>query len=270
MRSGDNGKTINNVKTFENFLTVQAIKEDPFSKGVFYAYIDGKLDIGAGLYKSEDSGFTWNKLPLALPPHIKTLPHKPDWIENELLSVTYGQIKNVCGTNQLLCLDPHHRGTLYFGEWTEGIYKVADDGKMIADISKGLPFHADTATALVDIKVDEYHKNVIYAGFIHEGLWRSSDGGVSWSKVFPGDASIFNASSIVISGEGERLFVACEPLYWSNCISGVFYSGDSGKSWKNLYDQEFGQVRWKGIAIDKSRKVLYGVSCGNGAFYYDL
>lgn len=60
---------------------------------------------------------------------------------------------------------------------------------------------------------------------------------------------------------------ASEYLHWSQSPSAIMYSNDKGKTFTNIYDGRFGAVRWKGIAIDKNTGTLYGVTCGNGAFY---
>lgn len=266
--SRDNGETFGVVKTFDNYLTVQAIKEDYHTPGVFYAYIDRYLEHGAGLYKSSDWGESWQRLNTELPEHIQTLPHYMNFVENELLSVTYGQQKNVCGTNQLLCVDPHRKGTLYFGAWTEGLFRVDNDGETWTDISDGLPFHNDSTSTLVDIKADEEVPGLLYAGFIREGLWRSFDYGDTWEKLFPLDNTLFNASSIAVGGfMKDELAVASEPLFWAPSESAVYISHNRGKTWENVYDNSFGALRWKAIGIDPSNGRLYGVTVGNGAFY---
>jgi photosystem II stability/assembly factor-like uncharacterized protein len=266
--SRDNGKSFGVVKEFTDSLTVQAIKEDPHTAGTFYAYIDRSLSKGAGLYKSTDWGEVWEKVNLELPSHIKSLPHHMNFIENELLSVTYGQQKNVVGTNQLLCIDPHLKGVIYFGEWTEGLFRTKDGGTTWQDISNGLPFHRDTTSVLVDIKGDTTNPGVLYAGFIREGLWKSTDYGDTWAKIFPLDDRIFNASTTAVGGfQSNEIVVASEPLFWSPGESAVYYSNDSGSTWLNIYDNRFGALRWKAIGIDPVKGTIYGVTCGNGAFY---
>jgi len=113
MRSEDDGKNFEIVQTFENGLTLQAIQEDIHNSGNFYAYIYRSIENGAGLYHSKDYGKTWERINLQLPEYINNLPYHEDWIENELLSVVYGQKKNVCGTNQLLCMDRTRPGTIF-------------------------------------------------------------------------------------------------------------------------------------------------------------
>lgn len=118
------------------------------------------------------------------------------------------------------------------------------------------------------IKADPKRPGRLYAGFIHEGLWRSKDYGKSWRKIFPLDNSIFNATSVAVGGpSGNELYVASEPLYWSRSPSAVYASFDNGSSWVNIYDKSLGALRWKGIDVDNRTGILYGVTNGNSAFY---
>ncbi|MFZ1978108.1 MAG: hypothetical protein WAV76_09150 [Bacteroidota bacterium] len=264
----DDGKHCKVVVHLKKGLFVQAIKEDPFHKGVFFAYIDGVVYDGAGLYKSVDWGGTWEKMKLPMLDNLKTLPVRKDFIESELLAVTAYQVKNICGTNQLLCIDPIRENTIYFGEANKGIFTTSDGGKSWRVIGESLPFRKDTASILNVIKADPKRPGWLYAGFIHEGLWRSKDYGKSWQKLFPSDNRIFNASAVAVGGRsGNEVYVASEPLYWSRSESAVYASFDSGQSWTNIYDKTLGALRWKGIDVDNKTGNLYGVTNGNSAFY---
>lgn len=267
-KSLDYGKTATMVMVFKEGLFVQAIREDLQNPGVFYAYVDGQIEDGAGIYKSSDYGDTWEFIAIDLPDYITQLPHKKNWIESELLSIVFNQVKNVCGTNQLLAIDPFQKNTLYVGEWTEGIFKTEDDGKSWTNISNNLPFQKDKASTLNVIVADSKNEGVLYAGFIREGLWRSSDRGKNWKKIYPTDDSIFNASTIIIGGlTPDEIYIASEPLYWSNSPSQIVYSSDAGKTWSHVYNGELGALRWKGIAINNKTGRLQGVTAGNGTFY---
>ncbi len=270
LRSKDNGSTVEVVLDLPGGLFVQALAEDCFEKGRFYAYIDGAIAEGAGLYKTMDWGETWSKMTLPFPKYIKALPYEKDWIEAELYSVVVYQIKNVCGTNQLLCVDPHERDILYIGEWTEGLFRTKDGGRTWKDISKDLPFKKKKSSVLNVIKADPVRSGYLYAGFIGEGLWKSEDYGDTWKKLFPAEDEVFNATSIEIGGMSEaEIYIASEPLYWSPCKSSIYYSKDEGRTWVDLYDASLGAIRWKGIAVEKSTGRIHAVSCGNGAFYAD-
>lgn len=261
------GDTTELIKSFEKAF-IQALKEDPFQPGTIYACVDGDLTENAGLYKTTDWGKRWQKLPLSLPAHLKTLPHNALFIENELLNIVIGQRKNVCSANQLLCMDPLQEHVFYMGEWTEGIFKTSDGGQTWNNISGNLPFHRDTASVLTVVKADKNRKGWIYAGFLREGLWRTKDGGQNWEKVYPLDSSVFNVNSVHIGGiNGNEIYIAGENLYWANCAVHVTYSGDNGCTWQNIYDTSLGALRIKGIDVDPVNGDIILATSGNGAFY---
>lgn len=270
IRSEETGKIPEVVHEFAQGSFVQALAEDPRKPGTFYAYIEGSIADGSGLYKSEDWGNTWLNLGIALPDHIRTLPHQKHWIEAKLLSVVVYQVKNVCGTNQLLCVDPHVDDVVYLGEWTEGIYKITDGGQTVTNLgTPELPFGRHKASVLTSIRADPKRPGVLYAGFIREGLWQSQDYGAFWQKMFPQTDQIFNASAVAIGGPtGNQIVVASEPLYWSQCKSAVWFSPDAGTSWQAIYDGTLGALRWKGIAIDNHTGTVHGCTCGNGCFNF--
>ncbi|MCU0513452.1 MAG: hypothetical protein MUE40_12895 [Anaerolineae bacterium] len=252
-------------------ISVHALAEDPFQAGRFYAYLDGILAYGAGIIRSDDRGETWTPLANPFPAHMARVPHQREWIENELLSVVIAQTKNVCGTGGLLVVDPHDAGTLYAGEWTEGIFRTRDGGASWARADAGLPFGRDRASVLNVLRADEQQPATLYAGFIREGVWRSTDGGATWQKLFPHDDTIFNATTLAVGGvDGRLLVVACEPLYYAPCASAVWVSRDAGTTWDNIYDTTMGAIRWKAVAVEPGTSRIYAGSCGNSAFVVEL
>ncbi|WP_026472898.1 VPS10 domain-containing protein [Alkaliflexus imshenetskii] len=206
-RSHDGGITNQFLLHLSQGLFVQALREDKFTPGRFYAYIDGDIEKGAGLLVSNDWGESWENLNVGLPSHIKSLPHQRFFIENELLSVVVYQTKNACGTNQLMAIDSHMPNTIYFGEPTEGLFASYDGGETWKSIGNDLPFQRSRASVLNTIVCDPNIPGVVYAGFIAEGLWSSGNYGASWEKVYPLDDSKFNASSIAIPRNESNEFL---------------------------------------------------------------
>lgn len=252
-------------------ISVHALAEDPFTTGRFYAYLDGIITAGAGMVRSDDWGETWTPLANPFPSHITRVPHQREWIENELLSVVIAQTKNVCGTNGLLVVDPHHQDTLYVGEWTEGVFRSRDGGVSWQRIGGELPFGHDRASVLNVLRADPTQPDMLYAGFIREGVWRSTDGGDHWHKLVPLDERIFNATALAVGGRDGRLIaVVCEPLYYAPVSSAVWISCDAGTTWEDIYDPQLGSIRWKTVAIDAGGNDLYLGSCGNSAFVLEL
>lgn len=246
---------------------IQAIKEDKQAAGTYYAYLDGRLAESGGLYRTTDWGDTWEKMRFPLDRRIDRLPVNWRFIDNELLNIVVGQVKNVCGCNNLLETDALSPHTLYVGERSSGIYKSTDGGESWSDISRSLPFLTDTASVLMAIKQDP-ERGWLYAGFIREGLWRSRDGGDTWEKLFPRDGSLCNVSSIAL--DRDKLVIGGENLYWSDVPSNVWYSRDCGESFVSIYDKRQGALRVKGVDINPVTGRVFVVTSGNGAYYIDI
>jgi photosystem II stability/assembly factor-like uncharacterized protein len=269
VRSVDGGGTGHAVHAFGSGLFVQALVEDPRRPGRLHAFLDGALSDGAGLYRSDDEGSAWRRREVAFPPHVRTFPHRAAWIEGELMPVVGYQIKNACGTNRHLCVDPHRVDTVYVGDWTEGVYRVGPDDE-VASIGAGLPFGAGPDAALAILRCDPVRPETLWAGFTREGLWRTRDGGGSWAKEFPRDDAPCHVTCLALSDDGATIAVAGEPLAGSSARAGVWASFDAGVSWCELDAGAFGALRWKGIALDRHARYLYAVTCGNGGFRFEI
>ncbi|OKP94905.1 hypothetical protein [Paenibacillus sp. P46E] len=269
--SRDHGETASAVLTLEPGLFVQALQEDGVRTDTFYAYMDGPITSGAGIYRSTDGGMTWEHTAFRPPAYMTEIPHMKNWIEADLLSVVVYQVKNACGANQLLAASPFHEGRILVGEWTEGIWESRDGGDNWVSIGTGLPFkRRGLGSVLNTVAYSPSYPDTIYAGFISEGLWHSPNGGESWSKLYPAELDgLLNVSALTlgIGDHGEDLIiVACEPMVMNGTDSQVMCSRDGGKSWVAWNQTELGAVRWKGIALDGAGERVLGVSCGNGAY----
>ncbi len=180
-----------------------------------------RIDVsyGDGVYKSTDSGHTWQHLGLAETRHIgkvRVHPHNPDVVYVAALGHAFGPNKE------------------------RGVYRSRDGG---ASWEKVL-FVSDKAGA-VDLSIDQQNPDIIYAsvwqvyrnfwelnsGGPDSGLWRSLDGGDTWERIsdnkgFPQSlkGKIGVAASPVKAG---RVFAAVE----AKDATGLYRSDDFGKTW---------------------------------------
>ncbi|PRY90687.1 WD40/YVTN/BNR-like repeat-containing protein [Mongoliibacter ruber] len=250
---------------------VQAIENNPWEKGKFFVLVEGDLNQSAGLYRWDSFKRQIERLNYPLQNEVDFIPVNGDFIEDELLNIVKGQRKNVVGADKLLALDQKREGTIYLGEWTEGIFVSHDNGSSWESRNFGLPIKSDTASVLTVLKAHPQREGTVYAGFIKEGLWRSIDFGVSWEKIYPLDQGVFNVTALDLKevNDSEVLIIGGEDLFWSRMNPSVLISLDEGRNWKNCYDKSKGALRIKGLALDESLNRAYVATSGNGAFHFD-
>ena len=185
--------------------------------------------IGDGLYKTNDGGQTWNKLPLEGSERISNI-------------IVHPKNKNTIYIGEL--------GALWGDSETRGVFKSEDGGQTWDKI-----FYVDQKTGCADLIMDPNNPNVLYAsmwefrrtgwsfnsGGTKSGLFKSVDGGKNWKELRNG----FPA------GKLGRIAVAVAPSN-SNIIysviesetaeqNGLYKSEDAGGSWERL-NGDFGLV----------------------------
>ena len=225
--SEDHGQTWTRRDTGLEDVSVRAIAIDPNDAGFVLV---GGLD---GVYKSIDSGVTWEKLS----------PHE-----------------NV----ESLAIDPRNRDTIYVGTWRQG-WRSDDGGKIWKHIDNGMVLDTDmfgisvnpndpdniwVATCgwvynttnrgdqwtryrdgfnnrrIHDVEVDPCDPNTVYAGSV-AGLYRSDDAGKSWYTVSNEEMVV---NSIVLHPQRpDRVIVGIEG-------DGVYISEDRAKTFTRVSD----------------------------------
>lgn len=188
---------------------------------------------GDGIYKSMDGGATWENVGLPTSQHVGgILVHPRD-----------SDIVYVAAT-----------GPMWAAGGERGIYKTTDGGGTWERV-----LHVDEYTGGIDIIMDPTDPDVLYAamqqrerrayGYISggpgSGIWKSTDGGASWTHLTRGlptsdmgriglDISLTHPSTIYAVIEGSE--------------AGVYRSDNGGMSWRKMSDQAsipwyFGEIR---------------------------
>lgn len=176
---------------------------------------------GNGIYKSTDGGSTWTNMGLQNCTHFSKI-----LIDPENPNVVYGGgLGNLWGYNA-----------------DRGLYKTTDGGKTW---TKSL--YVDDKTGVADVEMDPKNHNVLLcamweklrmpynfiSGGPGSGLYRSTDAGRSWHKVFKGlPKGTLGRIGLNYFRKDPRIVVASVEA--PELQRGIFRSEDGGESWKKI------------------------------------
>lgn len=176
--------------------------------------------MGDGVYKSTDAGKTWMHIGLDYTRHISDViihPTNPDII------FVSGQ------------------GAQYGPNEERGIFRSTDGGKTWEKV-----FYVDENTGASGLTMDFTNPTILYAamwehrrypwtmesGGEKSGLYKSTDGGDTWTQMKKGLPKLMGKSGISVSrANPERVYAVIEA---DPSEAGVYRSDDAGDSWKRV------------------------------------
>jgi photosystem II stability/assembly factor-like uncharacterized protein len=227
-RSTDGGRTFQKVLYTDEYTSGNDVVIDPGTPSVVYAALWQQQQqfregadfggAGGGIYKSTDGGTTWSPLTEGLPDVIEAnlaiAPSDP--------RIVYAMVAGIAAGAR-----PSTTGTV-------GFYKSVDGGAhwQLAADSTARPLDPRPLARigggdLPTIAVDPKNPNVVYSSTIV--LWRTEDGGLTWSAVrgAPGGDD-YQKTWINPTNPDILLTVADQ---------GAVVSANRGASWSNWYTQ---------------------------------
>lgn len=256
-KTTDGGTLWKPLSDKEPFASIGSLAVAPSDPNILYAgtgeaCVRGNITYGDGVYKSTDGGKTWENLGLRDTRQIGKVivhPRNADVVLVAALGHAFGP--NV----------------------ERGIFRTTDGGKNWSKV-----LYVDDKTGGIDVEFDPNNPNVMFAAMYQvqrkpwelssggpgSGLYRSSDGGVTW-KHLTGNGlpeGLLGRITITISAaDSNRIYAMIEAEK-----GGLFRSDDGGRKWELVNDDDkYRQRAWyfsHVFADPKNADAVYALNTG--------
>ncbi len=224
--SHDGGASWTPVFDSEPLLPIGAIAAHPSDSDIVYvgtgeANGAGYSYDGDGVFRTTDGGVTWQPLGLAETRRIGRIAIDPVNPQRVFVAAA---------------------GNVYVPDGFRGVYRSVDGGTTWSQVL----FVAPTAGA-IDLAIDPSNPDRIYAaiwehystpvqwvaGGVNSGIWQSTDGGDSWTRLtngLPADSATVGRIGLAIADSSPQTVYA---LYLNDpgSLIGVYKTTNSGSSW---------------------------------------
>ena len=260
-KSKDGGQSFKNTSSGMKYNSnTFDIIVDPDASNIVYASCGWWEENLGEIYKSTDFGETWAPLNNGIP-------------DAQIWSMALDENS------------PPSMRTLYAGSYENGIYKTIDGGQSWFAINNGLGVNGNLNVR--KIIIDPNNSDILYAGFstiviengdalnsIQGGLFKSINGGMSWSRIDI-DLPQISVRDIIVDSDDSRIIYTASSSEYDHTEKEYYYGGihkstDGGQSW-NRMNNGFGEMdnlEIAAIAINPdNQNVLYAVT--TDAPYHD-
>lgn len=204
-------------------ITIDQNHPDTIWVGTGETWVRNSVSVGDGIYKTLDGGKTWKNLGLERTERISKILINPDNPDHVYVAAL---------------------GTLWAPNQDRGVFKTEDGGKTWIKL-----LFIDENTGCSDLAIDFENPDILYAGMwnfrrkpyqFHSGgesggLFKSADGGKTWSKITNDlPKGVVGRVSVVVSPVNPN-------LVWTlieSANTALFRSNDQGKTWKMMNDSK--------------------------------
>jgi photosystem II stability/assembly factor-like uncharacterized protein len=266
-KSTDSGGTWAAVNAGLTNLSVFVLAVNPLSSATLYAGTHG-----GGVFRSTDSGGTWAAVNSGLTDlsvfNFAIDPATPATLYAGTASHGVFKSTNSGGTwaavnmglgspyIDALAIDPSTPTTLYAGTLGPQVFKSTDSGARWAGTGAGPNDYWGYGSAYA-VAINPATPATLYARTDY-GLFRSTDGGVSWTDIRS------YLTSIVLSLAVDPVNPAT--LYAGTSVGGVIQSTNGGETW-TPFNAGLGKLHVNALAIDPSTSRIYA-GTDNGVSVY--
>ena len=204
-------------------IAIDQDRPDTVWVGTGEVWVRNSTSVGDGIYKTTNGGETWKKMGLEKSERIAKIvihPKNPDILYVAVL------------------------GNLWNSSPDRGLYKTSDGGKTWEKV-----LYVDENTGCSDVAIDRQNPDILYAGMWEfrrtpwsfssggkgSGLFRSADGGKTWSKVTKElPEGILGRVAISVSPvKSEIVYALIEAKPTT-----LFRSGDKGLTWNRVTESQ--------------------------------
>jgi len=113
------------------------------------------------------------------------------------------------------------------------------------------------------IAIDRDDHNILYAGTLCYGVYKSIDGGKNWKAVLPK----LHCRTVAVGQETGHVYAGGGAHWWGKTNPGIWRSADKGETWRPLDVESLGNKQVTVIAPDPHRPArLYVGTGGTGLF----
>ncbi len=233
-KTTDDGRTWSSLFDHQAVASVGALALAPSDPSVIYVgtgQVAPRWDLasGDGVYRSDDGGASWRRAGLADSRHIGRIlvdPRDPD-------TVLVAALGHVFGRNEERGV---FRSTDGGATWAKVLYLDADTGAV--DLANSTDRPDTVYAALWQVRRYPWQAYFTPADGTGSGIYKSTDGGVTWTKV--GDAGLpagpLGRIGLAVAPHtgGERVYA----VVTARAAGGLYRSDDGGATWRRTNDRE--------------------------------
>ncbi|MEP7345320.1 MAG: glycosyl hydrolase, partial [Gemmatimonadaceae bacterium] len=224
-KSTNAGQTWSPIFDKQPIMSIGDMAIEPGNPEVVYVgtgegNVRNSVSFGTGVYKTTDGGKTWKHLGLADTRHISRIVISP----KDPRRVYVAAIGHAFGPNE-----------------ERGVFMSEDAGDTWKKV-----LYTDNVHGVSDLDIDPQNPNILYAGLWyfdrkqwthrsgdeHGGVYRSTDGGKTWTKLTKGLPKLMGRIGVKVAPSSPNVvYVVAETREGY-----VFRSDDHGDSWQKVSD----------------------------------